>query len=263
MSTAVEVVLLGVGSSGGTPALGCSCPTCTSGDPRNRRTRASAVFRAGGQTFLIDTGPDLRSQALRENLLRVDAVLYTHPHADHLNGIDDLRAWCWLQKAALPVFGNRLMLTHIRERFPYTLFAPNEYWDKPVLQLHEVGHEAFEFGGVGITPIPLLHGKWPILGFRIGNAAYLTDVSEIPEASLPLLEGLDVLLLDCLRNTPHPTHFSVDQALAAAARIGARRTVLIHMTHELEYHALSARLPEGIVVGYDGMTLVSEGERVG
>ncbi|MBM3116977.1 MBL fold metallo-hydrolase [Jeongeupia naejangsanensis] len=258
MSSKVEVTLLGVGSSGGSPALGCTCPTCVSDDPRNRRTRASAVIRAGGQTFLIDTGPDLRLQALRENLLRVDAVLYTHPHADHLNGIDDLRAWCWLQKAALPVFGNRLMLTHIRERFPYTLFAPNEYWDKPVLQLHEVEHEPFEFNGVTVVPIPLLHGKWPILGFRIGDVAYLTDVSDIPESSLPLLEGLDVLLLDCLRNQPHPTHLSVDQALAAATRIDARQTVLIHMTHELEYHALSARLPEKVVVGYDGMTLVSE-----
>ncbi|GHD68322.1 MBL fold metallo-hydrolase [Jeongeupia chitinilytica] len=259
MSGGVEVTLLGVGSSGGSPALGCTCPTCTSTDPRNRRTRASAVIRAGGQTMLIDTGPDLRSQALRENLLRLDAVLYTHPHADHLNGIDDLRAWCWLQKAPLPVYGNRLMLTHIRERFPYTLFAPNEYWDKPVLQLHEVEHAPFDVHGVTVTPVPLMHGKWPILGFRVGNVAYLTDVSEIPADSLPLLEGLDVLMLDCLRNVPHPTHFSVEQALAAAARIGATQTVLIHMTHELEYHALSARLPAGVVVGYDGMTLVSEG----
>ncbi|BCL75877.1 MBL fold metallo-hydrolase [Jeongeupia sp. HS-3] len=259
MTAGVEVTLLGVGSSGGSPALGCDCPTCASSDPRNRRTRASAVIRAGGQTFLIDTGPDLRQQALRENLLRVDAVLYTHPHADHLNGIDDLRAWCWLQKAALPVFGNRLMLTHIRERFPYTLFAPNEYWDKPVLELTEVEREPFEFNGVTVTPIPLLHGKWPTLGFRIGDVAYLTDLSEIPVQSLPLLAGLDVLLLDCLRNKPHPTHLSVDQALAVAAQIGARRTVLIHMTHELEYHALSARIPHGVSVGYDGMTIVSEG----
>lgn len=251
----IELLLLGVGSSGGSPALGCSCPTCTSPDPRNRRTRASAVIRAEGKTLLIDTGPDLRSQALRENLLHVDAVLYTHPHADHIHGIDDLRAWCWLQKAALPVYGNTLTIEHIKSRFTYTLLQPNEYWDKPVLTPIEVDAEPFNAAGVQVLPIPLLHGRWPILGFRIGNVAYLTDVSEIPESSYALLQGLDVLVLDCLREVPHPTHFGVVQSLAAAERIAARRTVFIHMTHELEYHALSSRLPPGIEVGYDGMRI--------
>ena len=251
----VETILLGVGSSGGSPALGCSCQTCVSTDPKNVRTRASAVMRAGGKTFLIDTGPDLRGQALREQILHVDAVLYTHPHADHLNGIDDLRAFCWLQKAALPVYGNRLMLGHIRERFPYTLMKPNEFWDKPVLTIHEVEAEPFQVGDVTIQPIPLIHGKWPILGWRIGNVAYLTDVSEIPEASMALLQDLDLLFLDCLRTKPHPTHLSVEQSLQVAAEIAAKRTVLIHMTHELEYHALTAQLPAGIEVGYDGLRI--------
>ncbi|QZA80965.1 MBL fold metallo-hydrolase [Deefgea piscis] len=251
----VETILLGVGSSGGSPALGCSCPTCSSSDPKNTRSRASAVIRAGGQTFLIDTGPDLRSQALREQILHVDAVLYTHPHADHLNGIDDLRAFCWLQKAALPVYGNRLMLGHIRERFPYTLFKPNEFWDKPVLTIHEVDAEPFQVGTVSVQPIPLIHGKWPILGWRIGNVAYLTDVSEIPPESEALLQNLDLLFLDCLRHKAHPTHLSVEQALQVAANIAAKRTVLIHMTHELEYHALTATLPAGIEVGYDGQRI--------
>ncbi|SMC19430.1 phosphoribosyl 1,2-cyclic phosphate phosphodiesterase [Andreprevotia lacus DSM 23236] len=258
MSLPVEVTLLGVGSSGGTPALGCPCPTCTSTDPRNRRTRASAVFRAGGQTFLIDTGADLRQQSLREQLLHVDAVLYTHPHADHLHGIDDLRAFCWLQKAPIPVFGNALLSEHISSRFSYTLLSPNNYWDKPVLQLTEIDDEPFEFAGVTVTPIPVLHGKWPIQGFRIGNAAYITDVSEIPEASFARLQGLDLLILDCLREVPHPTHFGVQQALDAATRIAARQTVFIHMTHELEYHALSARMPAGMQVGYDGMRLSAD-----
>ena len=254
----VEVILLGVGSSGGAPALGCSCPTCISTDPKNTRTRASAVLRAGGQTFLIDTGPDLRGQALREQILHVDAVLYTHPHADHLNGIDDLRAFCWLQKAALPVYGNRLMLGHIRERFPYTLMKPNEFWDNPVLTIHEVDAAPFQIGAVTIQPIPLIHGKWPILGWRIGDVAYLTDVSEIPAESRALLQNLDVLFLDCLRTKPHPTHLSVAQSLQTAAEIGAKRTVLIHMTHELEYHALSQTLPSGIEVGYDGLRIISQ-----
>ncbi|WP_373975652.1 MBL fold metallo-hydrolase [Chitinibacter sp. SCUT-21] len=251
----VEVLLLGVGSSGGSPALGCQCPTCSSNDARNIRTRASAVIRAGGFTFLIDTGPDLRQQALREQLLHVDAVLYTHPHADHLNGIDDLRAFCWLQKAALPTFGNRLMLTHIRERFLYTLMKPSDFWDKPVLELHEVESEPFDFKGVTIEPIPVMHGKWPILGWRIGGVAYLTDVSELSEDCIARLQGLKVLFLDCLREKPHPTHLSVEQAIALAQRIAAQQTVMIHMTHELEYHALSLRLPAGMVVGFDGMKI--------
>ncbi|WP_410498081.1 MBL fold metallo-hydrolase [Chitinibacter sp. S2-10] len=251
----VEVLLLGVGSSGGSPALGCQCPTCSSSDPRNVRTRASALIRAGNQTFLIDSGPDLRQQALRENVLHVDAVLYTHPHADHLNGIDDLRAFCWLQKAALPAYGNRLMLSHIQERFPYTLMKPTHFWDKPVLALHETEDQAFDFHGVIVEPIPVMHGKWPILGWRIGDVAYLTDISGVSDDSLARLQGLKVLFLDCLREAEHPTHLSVAQSIALAQQIKAEQTVMIHMTHELEYHTLSQRLPAGMVVGYDGMKI--------
>ncbi|MFC4158128.1 MBL fold metallo-hydrolase [Chitinimonas lacunae] len=254
----VDVTLLGVGSSGGTPAIGCDCPTCRSTDPRNRRTRASALLTAGGLNWLIDTGPDLRQQTLREGFTRVDAVLYTHPHADHLNGIDDLRAFCYVAKAPIPVFGNDYMMHDIETRFHYTTLPPGPWWDRPALQTTPV-QGPFCHRGVEVVPIPLLHGKWPIYGYRIGRVAYLTDVSEIPESSLALLEGLDLLLLDCLREQAHFTHFGVEEALAAAARIKARRTVLIHMTHELEYHALSARLPAGIEVGYDGMRLGVEG----
>ncbi|MBV1777045.1 MBL fold metallo-hydrolase [Burkholderiaceae bacterium DAT-1] len=254
--TAVDVLMLGVGSSGGSPAIGCHCPTCTSTNPRNVRTRSSTVLRVNGLTFLIDTGPDLRQQSLREGLTSVDAVLYTHPHADHLNGIDDLRAFCYVRRAGIPVFGNAFMMEDIAKRFYYTILPPGPHWDKPVLELNTV-EGPFTFNGVDIIPVPVMHGKWPILGYRIGNVAYLTDVSEIPESSLPLLEGLDILMLDCLRNEPHFTHFGVEQSIAAAQRIGAKRTVFFHMTHELEYEALSARLPAGIEVGYDGMTLRS------
>jgi len=255
----VELLILGCGSSAGTPAIGCNCPTCTSPDPRNKRTRASSVIAAGDVHFLIDTGPDLRTQALREGLTRVDAVLYTHQHADHLNGIDDLRAFCYVNRAAMPVFGSPYMMRNIEARFDYTLLPPGKSWETPSLQANAV-EAPFTHRGVTVTPIPVLHGKYPIYGYRIGNVAYLTDVSEIPESSMALLEGLDILLLDCLREVPHHTHFGVEQSLAAAARIGARQTVLIHMTHELEYHALSARMPTGVVVGYDGMRLESLSE---
>lgn len=253
----VEVLSLGVGSSAGSPAIGCSCATCTSTDPRNRRTRASAIIRAAGLNFLIDSGPDLRQQALREGITQIDAVLYTHPHADHLNGIDDLRAFCYVKKGPLPVFGNEFMMTDIRSRFYYTTLPPGPYWDKPSLQLTSVDG-AFCHRGVEITPIPLLHGKWPILGWRIGDVAYLTDVSEIPEASFALLEGLKLLYLDCLRNQPHFTHFGFDQAIEAARQIRSERTVLIHMTHELEYSELSSRLPGTVEVGYDGLRVSVE-----
>jgi phosphoribosyl 1,2-cyclic phosphate phosphodiesterase len=216
------------------------------------------VFRAGGLNFLIDTGPDLRTQALREGLTQVDAVLYTHIHADHLNGIDDLRAFCYVNRAPMPVFGNAFTLSDIEKRFHYTTLPPGPWWDKPSLQLTVVDGP-FCHRGVTITPIEVMHGKWPIYGYRIGQAAYITDVSLIPEAAYAQLEGLDLLLLDCLRNTPHHTHFGVDEAIAAARRIGARQTVMIHMTHELEYAALSKRLPAGMVVGYDGMRLTVPG----
>ncbi|AXE29089.1 MBL fold metallo-hydrolase [Chromobacterium phragmitis] len=249
--SALEVTILGCGSSSGTPAIGCGCPTCQSDDVRNKRTRASAYVRVGELGFLIDTGPDLRQQALREGVRQLDAVLYTHPHADHLNGIDDLRAFCYLKKGPISLYGNEFTISNIRERFGYALLPPSKMWDKPVL-LPETVSAPFLHQGVALTPIPLLHGSWPCLGWRIGSMAWLTDLSKIPDDSLPLLEGLELLFLDCLNDDPYPSHLSVDEAFAWAERIGARRTVLIHMTHKLEYRALSERCPPGVEVGYDG-----------
>jgi phosphoribosyl 1,2-cyclic phosphate phosphodiesterase len=194
---------------------------------------------------------------LRTSVQHIDAVLYTHPHADHLHGIDDLRGFCSLQKAAIPVFGNDMMMSHIEKRFAYTLASPALSWDKPVLTLHPLTQAPFTFQDIVITPIPIIHGKWPTLGYRVSNMAYITDVSFIPESSYARLQGLDVLFLSCLRLAPHPTHFGVEDAIAAAQRIAAKKTVFIHMTHELEYHAFSKTLPEGIEVGYDGMVTLS------
>jgi phosphoribosyl 1,2-cyclic phosphate phosphodiesterase len=251
----LEVIVLGCGSSAGTPVIGCHCPTCSSDDKRNQRTRASTLISANGVNFLIDTGPDLRQQALRENIERVDAVLYTHPHSDHLNGIDDLRAYCYQQRGVVPLFGNAFTLDSIQQRFPYAFFPPSQYWDKPVLSANVV-EQAFEFQGVKVTPIPVMHGTWPIYGYRIGNVAYITDVSAIPDSSRHLLQGLDLLLLDSLRRVPHPTHFSFEQAVVEAQRIGAQQTLLIHMTHELSYQDMAAALPDNIVPAYDGLRIV-------
>lgn len=207
-----------------------------------------------GEVVLIDTGPDLRQQALREKLTRVDAVLYTHTHADHLHGIDDLRAFCQLQRKQIPLYGNQPALDHIAAKFGYALRDPGDFWEIPVLSINRV-EQAFELFGVTIVPIPVKHGRSDILGYRIGNMAYLTDISEIPQASMALLTGLNVLLLDCLRHKPHPTHINLEQSLAYASHINARDTYLIHMTHEMEFEALSRQLPTSVHVAYDGLKL--------
>jgi phosphoribosyl 1,2-cyclic phosphate phosphodiesterase len=251
----MQLTILGAGSSAGTPALGCTCATCVSTDPRNKRTRCSSVVTLDdGRVILIDTSPDLRQQALREKLLRVDAVLYTHTHADHLHGIDDLRAFCQINRCQIPLYSYPEAISHIQDKFGYTLREPSNYWDLPVLAAHVV-EAPFTAAGVQVTPIPVMHGKIRIYAYRIGDLVYMTDVSAIPESSFDLLQGVDVLLIDCLRETPHPTHVSVSESLALIERIGARRNVLIHMTHELEYHALQARLPAHVAVGYDGLQL--------
>jgi phosphoribosyl 1,2-cyclic phosphate phosphodiesterase len=251
----MQLTILGAGSSAGTPALGCTCATCVSTDPRNKRTRCSSIVTLDdGRVILIDTSPDLRQQALRENLLRVDAVLYTHTHADHLHGIDDLRAFCQINRCQIPLYSYPEAISHIQDKFGYTLREPSHYWDLPVLAAHIV-EAPFSVAGVQVTPIPVMHGKIRIYAYRIGNLVYMTDVSAIPESSFHLLQGVEVLLIDCLRETPHPTHVSVSESLALIARIGAKRNVLIHMTHELEYHALQARLPANVTVGYDGLRL--------
>lgn len=251
----MQLTVLGAGSSAGTPVIGCRCATCLSDNPKNKRTRCSTALTLGsGEVILIDTGPDLRAQALREGLHRVDAILYTHTHADHLHGIDDLRAFCQLQKRQIPLYGREDAMAHISAKFGYTLRDPSDYWDLPVLSVHPVA-EPFELFGLSITPIPVMHGRIEIYGYRIGDLAYVTDVSEISSASIALLKGVKTLLLDCLRYTPHFTHINLEQSIDYASLIGAEQTFLIHMTHEMEYETLSTQLPKGIFPAYDGMKL--------
>lgn len=251
----MQLTMLGVGSSAGTPMLGCKCDTCLSSDPRNNRTRCSSLIQLdNGKVILIDTGPDLRLQSLREKLTHIDAVLYTHTHADHLHGIDDLRSFCQIQRSQIPLYGSHDAMTHIAEKFGYTLREPGNFWDLPVLKTNPI-HAPFQLFDQTIIPIPIKHGNSDIYGYRIGDIAYLTDVSSIPESSLLLLQGLKVLLLDCLRYTTHYTHINMEQSLQYASLINAGSTFMIHMTHELEYTALSAQLPSNIYVGYDGLKI--------
>ncbi|MES2636541.1 MAG: MBL fold metallo-hydrolase [Pseudomonadota bacterium] len=252
----MQITLLGVGSSAGTPVVGCNCATCQSTNPRNKRTRCSSLITLEtGENILIDTGPDLRNQSLRENIKRIDAVLYTHTHADHLHGIDDLRAFCQIQRMQIPLYANEEAVAHIKAKFGYTMREPCNFWDLPVLRT-EVVHQPFQLFNTTIIPIPILHGKSHIFGYRIGNLAYLTDVSEIPESSLELLKGLDILLIDCLRETSHPTHINFEQSLDYISRINAEQSYMIHMTHDLEYESLMSKLPENTFAGYDGLKLI-------
>jgi phosphoribosyl 1,2-cyclic phosphate phosphodiesterase len=251
----MQLTMLGVGSSAGTPVVGCECQTCLSDNPKNKRLRCSAaILTDNGEIILIDTGPDLRTQVLKEQINRVDAVLYTHTHADHLHGIDDLRAFCQIQKKQIPLYGKSESMKHIQEKFGYAIREASNFWDLPVLSVNSVS-ETFQVLGINVIPIPVKHGYSDILGYRIGNMAYLTDVSCIPESSLALLTGLEVLMLDCLRDQPHYTHINVEQSIAYASLINARNTYFIHMTHDLEYERLSAELPKNMHVSYDGLKL--------
>jgi phosphoribosyl 1,2-cyclic phosphate phosphodiesterase len=251
---ALKVTLLGTGTSHGVPVIACTCPVCRSTDPRNRRGRTSAWLRAGKASLLIDTPPDHREQALRHRISRVDAVLVTHAHADHVGGLDDLRAYCQKQKAALPVYANASTLRGLRRRFSYVFTAGDEGGGKPRLKLRHAA-APFKAAGVKVVPVPLRHGSLGVTGWRVGRFAYLTDTNGIPEKSFALLRGLDVLVIDGLRPRPHSTHFCFDEAIMAARRIGARRSFLTHITH-LSYHARTEKtFPPGIRLAYDGLTL--------
>lgn len=248
----MQLTMLGVGSSAGTPVLGCKCATCLSSDPRNNRTRCSSLIQLdNGKVLLIDSGPDLRLQALREGLTNIDAVLYTHTHADHLHGIDDLRGFCQIQRSQIPLYGSHNAMAHIADKFGYSLREPSNFWDLPVLKVNPI-EAPFQLFNHIIIPIPLKHGNSDIFGYRIGDIAYLTDVSSIPESSFLLLQGLKVLLLDCLRYEAHFTHINLEQSMHYASLINAQSTYLIHMTHDMDYASLSAQLPSNVYVGYDG-----------
>ncbi|NLN12018.1 MAG: MBL fold metallo-hydrolase [Acidobacteria bacterium] len=249
-----RVTMLGSGTSSGVPVIGCSCPVCSSTDPRNRRLRASVRLELAGGTVLVDTSPDLREQALRSGLDRLDAILFTHAHADHLFGLDDVRIFNFRQRAAIPCFGSPATLERVRTAFSYVFEEGQEGGGKPQLELRPV-NGPFELLGARVVPVPVWHGSLPVLGFRIDGFAYVTDVNRIPEESYPLLAGLEVLILGALRYRPHPTHFSIGEAVAVAARIGARRTFFTHLAHDVDHAAPALPLPPGVAFGHDGLEL--------
>jgi len=255
----VEVIILGSGTSHGVPMIGCECAVCTSNDPRDKRTRPSAHVRYGDVCLLIDTAVELRLQCLANDITRVDAVLFTHHHADHVSGLDDLRRFNWLMKKAIPLYGSKRTLENIRRMFVYAFeHAPDSPHSRPSIELHEIDDRPFTIGGRTIVPIPLWHGQMPVYGFRFGPFAYCTDVSQIPESSFDLLRGVEALVLGALRKSPHPAHFTVEEAVEAARRIGAKQTYFTHMTHQLGHEATNRELPEGFELAYDGLRFIVE-----
>ena len=248
----MKVTILGSGTSTGVPMVGCSCRVCSSDDPRDKRTRASLLIQHNGRNILIDTSTDLRFQALREGIRRVDAVLFTHSHADHVNGIDDLRGFYFLHKEIIPCFGSRTTLDTLQTGFSYIFQEQDGSGYTPLLHPQEVD-APFELFGLTVIPVPLRHGRTQTLGFRIGSFAYLTDCSGIPASSLAHLEGLELLVVDGLRWKPHPFHFNIEEAIAATTPLKPVRTLLTHLSHDVLF-ADGAALPPGFEFACDGMT---------
>lgn len=252
---AARVLVLGSGTSHGVPMIGCECATCRSTDPRDRRFRASVLIQASdGPSVLIDTTTDLRSQALAHDVKRVDAIVYTHSHADHVMGLDEVRRFNVLQKSAIPCYGDGRTLGDLRRIYSY-MFEPDapKGGGIPQVVLVEIAGE-FCIGAATFVPIPLMHGSRRIFGYRIGSFAYLTDCSAIPDESWPLLAGVQTLILDALRERPHPTHLSLNEAIAVAERLGPSRAYFTHMCHDLAHAATCARLPAGVELAYDGLS---------
>ncbi len=247
----LKITILGSGTSTGIPVIGCRCATCLSDHPRNQRTRCSALLSYGKYNILIDTSTDLRQQALREDIRHIDAVFYTHSHADHLHGIDDLRGFNLHSRKPIPLYGSEQTLATIRTSFSYIFDKSEPASYIPRLELHPIT-EATELFGLKIIPIAMQHGRMQTFGYRCGPFAYLTDCNVIPPSSLELLDDLEVLILDGLRFTPHSTHFNIPQAIEMAQKIGAKQTLLTHLSHEVDHPVHDQQLPDGVNLAYDG-----------
>lgn len=248
----MTITILGCGTSTGVPMVGCDCRGCTSEDPKDKRTRSSLMLCYNGYTVIIDTSTDLRNQMIREKVSQIDAVLFTHPHADHVNGIDDLRGFYFLHKKIVPCYASPETIETLSKGFGYIFKEIDNSGYTPLLEANPVT-EPFELFGVLITPIPLIHGKTVSTGFRIGNVAYLTDCSSIPDRSISLLQGLELLIIDGLRWAEHPSHFTIESAIASTKEIAAKRNILTHLTHDVLYIE-GTTLPQGYEFAFDGMT---------
>ena len=257
----VKILVLGSGTSVGVPTIGCYCEVCTSADPRDNRLRPSVLVSYAGRNVLIDTTPDFRTQALRARIERLDAILFTHSHADHIMGLDDVRPFNFRQRSDIPIYASGDTLSAIHRVFKYIFDGADKQSSVPHLESHTLNGEPFDIFGLRFTPIQVMHGREPVLGFRFANAAYLTDHSDIPEAACAQLQKLDVLFLDALRYKPHPTHSTVERSIATVGKLNPRRAFFTHICHDLQHARAESELPPHIRLAYDGLeiTLAEEG----
>ena len=259
-----KITFLGTGTSQGIPMIGCTCPVCKSADPRDSRLRTSALVEHNGFRILIDCGPDFRQQMLRENISDLDAVILTHQHKDHTGGLDDIRAFNYFRKEAFPIYAEPLVQESLKMEYSYA-FAEHKYPGVPEYQLHTIGEEPFTIAkhlpdgstsSITITPIRVFHYKLPILGFRIGDMAYITDGSSIPEEEFAKLAGVDLFIINTVRHQKHISHFSLPEALDIIKKVGAKRNYLTHLSHQLGTHQeLCMMLPENVLPAYDRLVL--------
>lgn len=254
----MRLTFLGSGTSNGIPVIGCDCAVCRSDDPRDKRTRPSVVIERDGARVLVDTTPELRLQMIREEIASVDAIVFTHEHADHIYGLDDVRVFSMRQRRAMPVYGPPRVLDALRKAFGY-IFAegPMTGGGRPQLELVPIDGP-FEAAGIPFEPIPVWHGELPVMAYRIDDLAYVTDVSRIDPPQMERLRGLDVLVLDALRERPHPTHYSVAEAVAVVEELRPRRTYLTHICHDMGHAQMGGRLPPGVELAYDGLVVEVE-----
>lgn len=251
----MTITLLGTGTSSGVPLIGCTCEVCRSVDFRDKRLRSSVHIAVDGHSFVIDTGPDFRQQVLRLNLTQLDAVLFTHEHKDHTAGLDEIRAYNFRSGQDIPIYGRPTVLAQLQREFAY-IFSEHKYPGTPRVRVHEISDQPFEVLNVPVIPIEVMHHKLPVFGYRIGDFTYLTDLNYIAEDELKKVYGTKILILDALQRQAHISHFTLDQAVALAQRIGAAQTYFIHISHKLGLHSeVEKELPPTIRLGYDGLQL--------
>lgn len=257
-SESIEVVVLGSGTSVGVPMIGCTCNVCRSENPKDKRLRPSLLVRFGGFEVLVDTGPDLRQQALRAGMQRLDAVFYTHSHADHILGVDDIRPFNFLAQRSIPIYGAEETLNCIRHTFAYAFDGRPSQSSRPKLEPLPLNGKPVDIHGLHFLPVPVVHGNLACHGFRFGNIAYLTDFSSIPESSLCMLRNLDVIFLDALRHKPHPMHSTVEESLRLVELLHPKRAYFTHISHDLPHELTEETLPPNVHLAYDGLSLESK-----
>ncbi len=250
----MRLTILGSGTSMGVPVIGCGCAVCTSTDPHNHRLRTAALLEHNGTTLLLDAGPDVRTQLLRSNVRHLDAVLLTHPHADHIGGIDDLRPFTMGQAHMLPLYGNTATLQRVEHMFDYAFDRAPSLSTRPQLELRRL-EPRFSIGSVQIEPLDVLHGPMQITGYRFGPLAYITDASALPPHTMEHLTGLDTLIINALRLKPHPLHLTIEQALAIVNEVRPHQTYFVHITHDLDHQTINAGLPSYAQLAYDGQVI--------